>query len=504
MFALQIPFCAICWLLWHLIMRVFYYHKHILFFSCLLLLLKFSSQQQQEQTDKELAKSNHDFGVEEGKEERFSSSLSYLRSACRLQPSNHRYWNDLGVAEMRIKNYKIAQKRFLKALSIKPKYSLAKKNLENLKEFLPQDVLAKGVQEFNGFPQLHKVKPMKELSHTHPSLTQNATSTSIYHYDILEEPFIIKKAVQKWNWNLSAFTIDYLHQVFGSEVVDYYPGNMLLSGATRLYFMNFSKALNEQISLRGIYDATDASEPGSYIQWNMAPKFADLVFKQLNGYIPSVFDNKFWTENCFDDPMFADMYHKNTHVKMILHGNTGAGMFNHQDSLHGASFQIQLIGRKKWHLCADDQSKYLYSTSDNIDAFGPDYETYPEYLKAECYQFVTEPGDLLYYPKRFWHQTVNLDPDSVAYSHTMVTPQNYKNVTTFLQRSCEGKEHMFTADPEFCRQLNKCYTLWDKRFGNYYINRSSADLNFLNDKVDVESVKNTASLDFVTDNLFDL
>jgi ribosomal protein L16 Arg81 hydroxylase len=53
---------------------------------------------------------------------------------------------------------------------------------------------------------------------------------------------------------------------------------------------------------------------------------------------------------------------------MVLMGEAGAGMFNHVDTLQTASWQAQIEGRKRWHLCAPSQTPHLYEAGD-VDAF---------------------------------------------------------------------------------------------------------------------------------------
>ena len=36
---------------------------------------------------------------------------------------------------------------------------------------------------------------------------------------------------------------------------------------------------------------------------------------------------------------------------LIMGGGQGAGMFLHADTLRTSSWQLQIRGRKKWHLC---------------------------------------------------------------------------------------------------------------------------------------------------------
>lgn len=71
----------------------------------------------------------------------------------------------------------------------------------------------------------------------------------------------------------------------------------------------------------------------------------------------------------------------------------GAGMFNHQDVLRTASFQAQLFGSKRWHLCSPSQSRFLYAAG-TLDAFDPDYDKYPLYEQARCFEDVVDAGEV--------------------------------------------------------------------------------------------------------------
>jgi ribosomal protein L16 Arg81 hydroxylase len=89
---------------------------------------------------------------------------------------------------------------------------------------------------------------------------------------------------------------------------------------------------------------------------------------------------------------------------MMLIGNEGAGMFNHVDVLRTASWQIQLEGAKMWHLCGPDQNANMYGAG-LIDVWNPDYEKYPRFAQADCFEDTIRKGEFIYYPADYWHQT---------------------------------------------------------------------------------------------------
>ena len=230
-------------------------------------------------------------------------------------------------------------------------------------------------------------------------------------------------------------------------------------------------------------------------------------------------DDAPWVDQCF--PLAADrsLFYLSTHWKMLLIGEQGAGMFNHADSLRTGSWQLQLQGRKRWHLCSPSQSPFLYGAG-QVDLFHPNYARFPLVLRANCLEHTLRPGQLLYYPGDFWHQTTNLDTPTVALSGTVVTPHVYRRVQRELWRECHGnddddddddvveqsheeregkfasvreerdvgvgsikaaektnnrkskqqqkkkqRQRIFTPDPRMCSLLDSCYSVWQQVYG---------------------------------------
>jgi hypothetical protein len=107
----------------------------------------------------------------------------------------------------------------------------------------------------------------------------------------------------------------------------------------------------------------------------------------------------------------------------------------------------------------------MYRAGD-VDAFRPDYERFPLFQKASCLQFTVKPGDVLYYPKDWWHQTKNLDTPTIAITGTMVSRENYANVAEELGNQCVGKGRVFLPDDHMCPALERCYNLWAKTWSS--------------------------------------
>ncbi|XP_072435013.1 tRNA wybutosine-synthesizing protein 5 isoform X2 [Chiloscyllium punctatum] len=73
------------------------------------------------------------------------------------------------------------------------------------------------------------------------------------------------------------------------------------------------------------------------------------------------------------------------------------------------NFLIQVIGRKRVILFSPQDAPYLYLTGDKsevLDVENPDLRKYPQFAKAQCYECQLDPGDVLFIPALWFHNTV--------------------------------------------------------------------------------------------------
>jgi hypothetical protein len=228
------------------------------------------------------------------------------------------------------------------------------------------------------------------------------------------------------------------------------------------YFLTLNSAIQQLQAPKEAYLNVDISEPGTYVQWNLDPPTFQSLITQANITIPIELDD-IHTLNCFPSVPELSEYFIKTHWKMLLIGEEHAGMFLHQDILFTAAYQIQLIGEKKWHLCAQNQSHFLYHAGD-LDMFLPDYTRYSLALRAECYEMIVSAGDLLYYPENYWHQTVNIHTPSIALSSSIITAATFVSLEDGLRKECGGAKRVFAASPAFCDRLQYCYQHWNRMY----------------------------------------
>ncbi|KHJ80660.1 JmjC domain protein [Oesophagostomum dentatum] len=75
----------------------------------------------------------------------------------------------------------------------------------------------------------------------------------------------------------------------------------------------------------------------------------------------------------------------------------------------------QIVGRKFFRLVSPEESDKVYAMKDGlltntsqVDVLNPDFEKFPEFANAKCWDGVVEPGDVLFIPKKWWHLVASL------------------------------------------------------------------------------------------------
>ena len=184
-----------------------------------------------------------------------------------------------------------------------------------------------------------------------------------------EQPFILTGAMENWpalkKWPVHRRKNKehaFFRKHFGTEVVDYYPYNMIKPGSNP-YLMTMEAALRELHAetdytadkrYRSRYEP-DASRPkGKYLHLQLTPKTWQKLEK--TGTLPKKRDTHtkgdlWWMNKCLQENAVREEYHIKTHWKIILIGTRGAGMFNHSDSLLTSSWHGHIEGRKWWYVC---------------------------------------------------------------------------------------------------------------------------------------------------------
>jgi len=135
----------------------------------------------------------------------------------------------------------------------------------------------------------------------------------------------------------------------------------------------------------------------------------------------------------------------------------------HYDSL-GVVFFAQMVGRKAATLYTSDQSRALYESSyfdyttcySRVNLDRVDAQTFPKFATAVPYRTVLNPGDVLVFPRRLWHEFRTLGR-SVSVTVHAGTARDYS-----------------FRNPMFARERLKQALHW---FGLYARNRCSCHSN---------------------------
>jgi len=278
-------------------------------------------------------------------------------------------------------------------------------------------------------------------------------------------PFVLLGALD--SWNLSSWSPAALASRFPSSIVDFYPHNMGKSNV-RPFLVPMAEAVAEQANPSGRFP-TSQQRPGTYIQWNVNNEDWTRVRKDMTKRLPAQFrEDDSWLlhvrQRCLHSTALQDLFTLRTHWRMVIIGNRGAGMFNHQDVLRTASYQAQLAGSKRWHLCDPSQSRYLYGAG-TVDTFDPDYDRYPLFHQARCYEDIIEAGEVIFYPADYWHQTENLATPTISLTTTIMDANNYEWVMEELRAECVNQKYKWGFSKELCDALlNKCFDFWREQW----------------------------------------
>lgn len=125
-----------------------------------------------------------------------------------------------------------------------------------------------------------------------------------------------------------------------------------------------------------------------------------------NNWIPELSDDVRVPEYC------RNAAWRNTRFWLSA-ANTSAPL--HRDVAENLFFQI--VGRKRFFLYPPAASPWLYSNPfrsglpnySRFDAEAPDYDRFPLSREVRPIEMVLHPGDALYLPSRWWHQTRSLE-----------------------------------------------------------------------------------------------
>lgn len=411
-------------------------------------------------------------------------ALRLFKKALREDSSNAEVMNNLGVTELRLGLLKDAREHFEGALELQPSHREAQMNLVDLEQYEKKDGAASAVpaapvpdtdinEELQELIDAGKVHERRALPRV--TLDELYNDPKAQPFRIGRAPFVLTGAFEgSWATAQDKWKLEYFKDKFGKRHVDYYPHNMA-DEKVRPYIIPMETVVNEMQSPSGTY-RTDPEHPGTYSQWNVDTQVWGELEDEF-GFLPEQFtadDN--WLYGCLADVDMIDTFLMSTHWRMLLIGTQGAGMFNHKDTLRTGSYQVQLLGAKRWHLCGPSQDKYMYKAGDlDLLSETPDYETFPRARNASCYDDVVRAGEFVFYPRDWWHQTYNVEDMNLAITGTLSDANNFDSVQREIARDCKKKNpNIIPINPRMCKRLQKCYEWWHDAWMGDFVSREES------------------------------
>lgn len=166
--------------------------------------------------------------------------------------------------------------------------------------------------------------------------------------------------------------------------------------------------------------STTEARPWYLTSWDFAPTCPELLADfSLPGY--------------FAEDLIAELPESiRPRLLWIFMGPPGSGFRLHVDVGHTAAWNAQLRGRKEWLLFEPDAPVY----DGRPDAFAPDLERFPLLAEAQPYSCTLGPGDVIFTPSRWWHQTRILET-SLSLTGNYANHTNLEGVLAYLRQGPE-------------------------------------------------------------------
>ena len=272
------------------------------------------------------------------------------------------------------------------------------------------------------------------------------------------------------------WSVEWFRREFGDEVVDYYREGML--DLSNKPFLRQFRDVGGDWAAAGS-PAWQQRRTTPYMQWRQNMGSWRRLKKTLEA-LPRWFTvDEAWMKSCLPprspEEWPADNWLRHCHWKVLVIGKEGSGMFFHADGIATATYQLQVVGRKRWTVCGPENRHKLYGPGE-VDTYDVDMKRFPEFAKADCTRTIAYPGEVLYYPTGWWHQTDNLDSDTIGLAARRVDRYNYQKVYGELVSKCENPAPDITkkwpgAAPPLsktnCDSIAKCYGMWEREFSQH-------------------------------------
>ena len=219
-------------------------------------------------------------------------------------------------------------------------------------------------------------------------------------------PLILTGALKDWK-AISKWNITYLVSVLGTTKVNvevsptnYFP-TLCYEGSDnggKRHGLSIKRRRSRQVPFNG---------------------FAETILRPNNGPVKFYLKEKAFIEKfpdlAADIPLQSSLSATKHFPTLLWISSADITTPLHYDVVH--SLFAQVSGRKRFTLFAPQDGSSLYpfpvfsrnSYLSRVDILQPDVEEFPKFRQAKPFEFVLEPGEVLYLPAFWWHQVQSLD-----------------------------------------------------------------------------------------------
>ena len=148
-----------------------------------------------------------------------------------------------------------------------------------------------------------------------------------------------------------------------------------------------------------------------------------------------------------------EKFGQQTHWYMVLIGEEHAGMFHHLDNLPVASWQIQILGEKKWILCAP--TTHNDGSIKNLHFHLQTLKNHNKNNNHTCFETILSPGDLLFYSNGYSHETLSLNSPTLSISGTLIPRRDYHLLKNVIRKECDSGKIGYSFHQMLCRLVNE-------------------------------------------------
>lgn len=199
-------------------------------------------------------------------------------------------------------------------------------------------------------------------------------------------------------------------------------------------------------SVKELFDLIESSTPEDPAPYLRIQKLVE-VFPELGDDLepPIIHAQPNWAES----PLMAPSIRR-TRLHEILIGGNGASFDGlHYDKDHLHAFIAQFHGEKDFFVYAPGQSPFLYPKDHlpnqaRVDIFKPDFESFPEFARAQQIKLTLKPGEVVFMPAGWWH-TTRMHGPSISVTWNVVNSTNWENVVADTHDRVEHRANKAVA-----------------------------------------------------------